>query len=170
MHIRAATPEDALEVARVHVRAWQAGYRDLLPHGYLECLRPEARAQRYNFSNEDIQHPATLVAEEDRICGFATTMATRSPDLPEHGELCALYVDPAEWGKGIGKALLTAAASRLAQQGFKHAVLWLLNGNQRAERFYRNDGWKPDGLTRVEAVWGIAVTQTRYRRGLSRQS
>ena len=29
--IRLATPEDATVVAQVHVRAWQVGYRNLLP-------------------------------------------------------------------------------------------------------------------------------------------
>ena len=34
-----ATPEDALEVAGVHVRAWQSAYRGLLPDEHLDGLR-----------------------------------------------------------------------------------------------------------------------------------
>lgn len=48
--IRPARPEDALPVAGVHVRSWQAGYRGLLPEAYLHSLRPEDRAGRYRFS------------------------------------------------------------------------------------------------------------------------
>ena len=47
--IRPAKSDDALEVARVHVRSWQAAYRGLLPDDYLDDLRAEERAQRYNF-------------------------------------------------------------------------------------------------------------------------
>lgn len=39
MELRPALPADALAVARVHVRAWQVGYRGLLPAAYLDSLR-----------------------------------------------------------------------------------------------------------------------------------
>ena len=39
MFLRPAEPDDAMEVARVHVRSWQAGYRGLLPDAYLDGLR-----------------------------------------------------------------------------------------------------------------------------------
>jgi hypothetical protein len=44
MFLRPAEPSDASAVARVHVRSWQAGYRNLLPDQYLDGLRPEDRA------------------------------------------------------------------------------------------------------------------------------
>ena len=60
MLIRPAEPDDALDVARVHVRSWQTGYHGLLPAAYLDQLRPEERAQRYDFATQDIRKPATL--------------------------------------------------------------------------------------------------------------
>ncbi|GLQ92838.1 GNAT family N-acetyltransferase [Dyella acidisoli] len=165
MLIRPAEPEDALSVARVHVRAWQVGYRHLLPAEYLTQLRAEERAQRYNFATQDVRRPMTIVAmEDDAICGFATTAPSRDSDIPDHGELCALYVDPDRWGRGIGAALIAAARRRLAELGYQHAMLWLLAGNQRGERFYRADNWTPDGLVRTDRIWGIAVDEIRYQR------
>src|SRR6267378_3827093 len=64
MLIRPAVPDDAIGVARVHVRSWQAGYRKLLPDDYLDRLRPEERAQRYNFGSLDPRQPATIIAAE----------------------------------------------------------------------------------------------------------
>ena len=46
------------------------------------------------------------------------------------------------------------------------AVLWVLIGNERAKRFYRLDGWIPDGQRRDEEVHGITVDELRYRRPL----
>lgn len=167
MLIRPAEPEDALGVARVHVRAWQAGYRHLLPHDYLAQLRPEERAQRYDFATHDIRRPMTIVAVDDgAICGFATTAPSRDSDVPDHGELCALYVDPDGWGRGIGAALIATTRRRLVELGHQHAMLWLLAGNHRGERFYRTDGWRPDGLTRTDHIWGITVDEIRYQRPL----
>jgi hypothetical protein len=35
-----------------------------------------------------------------------------------------------------------------------------------AERFYRADGWAPDGQRRTESVWGAVADELRYRRAL----
>ncbi len=167
MRLRRAEPADALAVAGVHVRSWQAAYRGLLPEDYLGQLRPEDRAQTYDFATLDSRRPRTIVAVADGlILGFATTMPSRDPDLPELAELCALYVDPEHWGRGIGVALVSAARGHLHESGFRQALLWVLVGNARAERFYQADRWAPDGTQRTDSVWGITVDEVRYQRRL----
>lgn len=168
MKIRIAEPEDALAVARVHVRSWQAAYRGLLPDDYLSQLRPEDRAKRYDFASTDPAQPKTILATEgDTILGFATTSPSRDSDLPDNGELCALYVDPDSWDRGIGRLLIVEARRRLLAQGFSHALLWVLAGNERADRFYRKDRWLPDGKSRGDTVWGISIEEVRYQRALA---
>ena len=156
-----------MEVAGVHVRSWQVAYRGLLPDEYLDGLRPEDRAKHYVFGLTDRTQPGTIVAvDKGAICGFATTAPTRDVDVQGYGELCALYVDPLCWGRGVGQALMAAARQRLTLAGFADAVLWVLVGNDRATRFYRADGWAPDGSRRLDEVWGTAVDEVRYRRSL----
>jgi GNAT superfamily N-acetyltransferase len=167
MLLRPAEPQDAMAVARVHVRSWQAAYRTLLPDDYLDQLRPEDRAPSYDFASLDPLKPRTIVAvEEGLIHGFATTAPSREPDLAEQGELCALYVAPEQWGRGIGVALVTAARVRLVELGFRNAFLWVLAGNVRAERFYQMDRWAPDGVSRTDSMWAVTVNEVRYQRGL----
>ena len=167
IQIRSALPADALAIAGVHVRSWQVAYRDLLPAEYLNSLRPEDRAARYDFTHADPAMPHTRVAEAAGvILGFATTMPSRDSSLPQHGELCALYVDPDRWGSGLGVALIADARDRLARQGFRQSLLWLLAGNMRADRFYRADGWSPDGARKSDVIWGIDVEELRYQRPL----
>jgi ribosomal protein S18 acetylase RimI-like enzyme len=164
MQLRAARPGDALAVAGVHVRAWQAGYRGLLPDAYLEGLRAEDRARRYTFDVTDPERPQTIVAELDgTILGFATTMPA---DLPGAGEIAALHVDPVAWRRGIGRALIAACRERLAESGFATAILWVMVGNDRAQQFYVADGWSVDGAPRTAEVWGTRVDELRYRRAL----
>jgi len=165
MRIMRAFSEDALAVARVHVQAWQAAYRGLLPQDYLDSLRPEDRALRYDFAHTDPQKPYTVLAEVNgAVCGFATTMP--SQDFSGHGELCALYLLPSFWGRGIGLALVQAARARMVELGFRSAVLWLLKGNVRGERFYRRDGWVPDGAQKKDRIWDVDVEDFRYVRTL----
>jgi GNAT superfamily N-acetyltransferase len=170
MLLRPAEPEDAIAVARVHVRSWQAAYRALLPADYLDNLRPEDRAQTYDFASRDPLKPQTIVASEDGlILGFATTMPSRESDLKDCGEFCALYVDPDHWNRGLGVALVSEARVNLFELGFRKAVLWILAGNIRAQRFYQIDRWAPDGVRKTDSIWGVTVDEVRYQRVLEAQ-
>jgi GNAT superfamily N-acetyltransferase len=167
MLLRPAEPEDATAVARVHIRSWQAAYRSILPADYLDNLRPEDRARQYDFVTRDPLKPQTILAsEEGVILGFAATMPSRDAELKDHGELCALYVDPDHWGRGIGVALISAARANLFELGFRKAFLWILAGNIRAHRFYQIDCWAPDGVRKTDSIWGVTVDEVRYQRSL----
>jgi len=167
MLLRQAVPGDETAVAAVHVRSWQRAYRGILPEQYLDGLRPEDRAARYTFANPGPGRPSTVVAvEQDVICGFATFGPSRDLDRQNSGKIYAIYVDPALWGTGIGRALMNDARGRLGHQGFDDGLLWVLVGNERAERFYRIDGWRSDGLRRTKEVHGIEVDEVRFTRGL----
>jgi ribosomal protein S18 acetylase RimI-like enzyme len=165
--LRRAEPGDAMAVAMVHVRSWQVGYRALLPEEYLASLRPEDRAARYRFDDPAPERPSTVVAtRQGRVVGFATFGPARDDDLGEYGELYALYVHPEQWGRAVGRTLIRDARRRLAGQGRTAALLWVLVGNDRAQRFYRIDGWLPEGSRRQVEVYGVAVDEVRYARAL----
>ena len=156
-----------MEVARVHVRSWQVAYRDLLPDDYLRSLRPEDRAARYTFGASRPEQPATILAVVDgAIHGFATTGPARDTDAMGWGEVYALYVAPEAFGTGLGRALMAEARRRLTTRGFTEAVLWVLADNPQAIRFYRADGWQPDGRRETFELGGIFVAEVRYRRSV----
>src|ERR1700759_193204 len=155
-----------MSVARVHVRAWQAAYRNLMPEAYLSNLRPEDRAKRYTFAENIPARPQTLVAEESgTILGFAT-ISPVGDELKNMGELNALYVDPACWRRHVGAALELAAAAALRQLGCDPAMLWVLAGNGAAIQFYESRGWKSEFITREADVWGIRVHEVQFARAL----
>lgn len=172
--VRRAVPGDEQAVAGVHVDSWQVAYRGLIPDAYLDGLDPVERAKRYAFGTDGADTPLTTVAvDQEGICGFATVGPARDPDSEGVGELYAIYVDPRRWGRGAGQALLVAARRLLAERGYGEAALWVLFGNCRAERFYRADGWRPDGSRRQQKIgvsWGphggVVVDEVRYRRSL----
>jgi GNAT superfamily N-acetyltransferase len=165
--VRPAQADDDAEVAGVHIRAWQRGYRGLLPDDYLDGLRPEDRQGRYTFASPDPGAPSTLVAVEDgAIRGFVTTGPGRDAGVGAVGEVLALHGDPVAWGLGLGRRLVAEGRAQLDRGGFADAVVWVLAGNDRARRFYLLDGWTPDGARRTEEVWGVAVDEVRLHRRL----
>jgi GNAT superfamily N-acetyltransferase len=52
--------------------------------------------------------------ENEVICGFVTTGPSQDSDLPDVGELWAIYVDPQYWGKGVGRLLVTASRDQIS--------------------------------------------------------
>ena len=42
----------------------------------------------------------------------------------------------------------------------------MLEGNERAEHFYRAAGWEHDGGRKLDQFQGAAVTELRYRKRL----
>jgi GNAT superfamily N-acetyltransferase len=81
------------------------------------------------------------------------------------GELYALYVTPAWWSTGTGRALMDHVLTALRADGYPRAVLWVLAGNERARRFYERAGFTPDGSTNVITGLG-SVLELRYARDL----
>jgi GNAT superfamily N-acetyltransferase len=106
-----------------------------------------------------------LVAEVDgQIVGFVSVGAGREEGAD--GELYAIYVHPDHWGTGIGRSLIEAGEARLRELGHREAVLWVLEDNPRARRFYEAAGWATDGTTRPIEIFGIEVPEIRYRKTL----
>jgi len=83
-------------------------------------------------------------------------------------ELYALYVRPAWWSTGTGRALMEKVLARSAAAGYRSITLWVLRDNQRARRFYDRAGFAPDGATNVLTGLG-GVHEVRYRRCLEQQ-
>ena len=77
-----------------------------------------------------------------------------------------MYVDPESYGGGIGRMLMAEARRRLVADGFPEAILWVLQGNDRARGFYERERWLPDGTSRVEQPYGIVSNVDRFRRKL----
>ncbi len=77
-------------------------------------------------------------------------------------ELYALYVRPAWWSTGTGRALMDRVLARSSGAGYQSITLWVLRDNQRARRFYQRAGFAPDGATNVLSRLGGAI-EVRYR-------
>ncbi|BCJ52159.1 hypothetical protein Asp14428_36340 [Actinoplanes sp. NBRC 14428] len=81
-------------------------------------------------------------------------------------ELSAIHADPAFVGTGVGRAMMLDALPALARIA-PRAVLWVLEGNARARRFYERGGWTADGVTRMDTLGNEPVRHLRYARAVS---
>jgi GNAT superfamily N-acetyltransferase len=130
--------------------------------------RPD-RPPRPPVAGTQAAHPPRLPA--------ATPRAARPPRPPaagpltpegvagQTGELYALYLAPAWWSAGVGRALTETVLASLWEDGYRRVVLWVLTGNARARRFYQRAGFAHDGTTNM--LTGIGnIEELRYARDL----
>jgi GNAT superfamily N-acetyltransferase len=163
--IRDANLVDAEGMAEVHVRSWQAVYVGLFPDEFLRGLSVRNRAEGWRrfISNSSDQRVALLVEEGERIVGFSSLGCSEDPSI---GEVYAIYLHPDHWGQGLGRELMEVTEARLKTMGFEEALLWVLEGNGLARRFYQAAGWLPDGGIKIEPIGGIDANEVRYRKRL----
>jgi GNAT superfamily N-acetyltransferase len=170
--VRPATLADAEGVGKVHVRSWQSAYRGKMLQELLDGLDPAGRAQVWRRIMEETEpsRGGVLVAaaEGGGITAFASFGPSRDSDTDPRatGEVFAIYADPDAWGTGAGRALMASAVAELARLGYASAILWVLDTNDRARRFYALAGWEEDGASKTEDIRGFDVTEVRYRRTL----
>ena len=50
--------------------------------------------------------------------------------------------------------------------GHRDAILWVLDDNPRARRFYEREGWTLDGGRKEQDHLGVRVAEVRYRLNL----
>ena len=164
MAVRTATGDDALAIETIRVRGWQVAYRHVFPAEELDRQPVDESRWRARLLSPPPGW-TTLVAErEGRVVGFASVGPSR--DERALGELYAIYVDPDEWSTGAGRDLLERAEAVL-RRAYAEALLWVLEENPRARRFYERAGWWPDGARKAEDRWGVRAPEVRYRKRLA---
>jgi ribosomal protein S18 acetylase RimI-like enzyme len=159
--IRDAAFEDAEAIARVHVDSWRGAYRDYLPADLLASLSVERRKPLWEetVANPDMSVRVAEVGGE--IVGFVSVGPSRAEE--GNAELYAIYIEPELFGTGVGRALMDAALQRMRELGYREATLWVLDGNERAERFYRIAGWRREDAIQEEQWGSWTIREARYR-------
>src|SRR5690606_26315063 len=120
LHIRAARPDDAADLAALHVRAWRETYAEEVPeHVYarMEEDGPERWARRLEDPDASTTWVGT-VRETGELGGFSRAEATGTGEVRPL-LLSGLYVLARWYGQGLGQALLEHAI------GDAPAYLWV---------------------------------------------
>jgi GNAT superfamily N-acetyltransferase len=153
---------DAAGIAHVHTEGWRRGYAGLVPESYLAALDEHGRAARWRDALDDTD---VLVAEASgEVAGFAAlAVPARDIDDPAVGEITGLYVHPRHWRRGIGRALVDAAAAELRDQGCDVMAVWTYEAGPTGRGFYAALGFAPDGARKIDERTGVPEVRLRAR-------
>jgi len=160
MKIRAAIVDDAPALGRIMVEAWLSAHQGQMPdvawQKRVDEWTPDVSAQGWarvlvDQAVGNAQFDVLLVAEDDSGILHALVYGTPADDglSGATAKISALYVAPDAAGRGIGAALLKAAARELAEFGFAALGVDVLTSNRPARRFY-------------EAIGGVEIGQRTF--------
>ena len=83
-----------------------------------------------------------LAFDADGLAGFCWTKVHPATDAdPELGEIFVIGVDPSRQGSGLGRALVVAGLSYLADRGIRTGMLFVDGENEAALRLYESLGF-----------------------------
>ena len=162
--IRRGTIADAEAVEAIHWAGLEGAYLGRVP-GWPE--EPRVIPERISRWRGWLSDPVidTVVAESHgSLIGFSTLRPYDGSDLDAttYGEMPTLYVPPSHWRLGCGRQLCLETLLLAEERGFFWVVLWVVDVNERAHRFYESFGFRFDGTIRPIEESQAPVTAHRY--------
>jgi len=167
-----ASIAQAPAIASIHWDSWVATYGDIFPQQSFDefplAHRERLWTQEAGLNVDAPRRSQLLVAlQGERVLGFAhvgpyRVQAFDPAESSADGELRAIYLDPALQRRGIGRLLWAAATARLRSMNFAALRLWVIDGNDAAEAFYRAMGAEPVGSSTFDAH-GTTLREKCYR-------
>ncbi len=163
MNIRRAQVNDAPQLARVHVDAWQVAYHGVVPDSFLQGFTYQKREAAFRRALAVNREETYLAEDSANALGILTIGACRDADLDVNstGEIWGIYIAPTYWRRGIGTRLVHEAARMLQARGYREVVLWVLEDNVEARRFYEAMGFHIDGAFKMVEL-GKSLKAIRY--------
>lgn len=165
--LRRAGPDDAGDVADIHIASWRETYAGMMPPETLAALDRAEWAQRWraNLSDDDPAAATFLAEDENGPAGFGLCRRQRSEKLLPlgfSGEITSLYLLRRVQRRGAGRRLLAAMAGHLLAHGCDSAAVWVFRDAAHARAFYEAHGAEPTGVAGVWEVYGMVLPDMAY--------
>ncbi len=160
--IREATLDDAAGIARAQLDSWRSSYRGILPDPVIERLD----VSRWMESRRRLAHDPTLLqlvaydVTHGDIVGFCDAGPSRR-NSTMRGEVYALYLVQHAKRHGLGSEMLDHVISWLRVRDRPSMIIWVLEDNHHARRFYEARGGQL-GPTFQSQVHGYPVLERAY--------
>jgi ribosomal protein S18 acetylase RimI-like enzyme len=155
--VRPATADDIDELRRVARRSWEAVYGDTFDQETIDALLERGYTDELLAELADAADAELLVATEGGdLVGYAGAVEADEEPAADLN----MYVDPDEWGRGIGSELVETARERLADAGVERVRDYVLADNDVGNAFYSDRFEKVDD--REVEIAGNAYTANVY--------
>jgi GNAT superfamily N-acetyltransferase len=160
--IREAKPGDAVGIARAQNESWQTSYRGILPDTVLDRLDLAARidARRRILRDPAVFQLVAYDLTHGDVVGFCDAGPSRR-GVAQAGEVYAIYLIHRAKRYGLGSEMFARVSAWLRAQEMASLVVWVLEHNHHARRFYAAMGGRQSGSYH-SSVSGFPVVELSY--------
>lgn len=143
--IRPATEADLPVIAEIHLKGWLLAYGAFMPEDQLAAMQPEKRLPLWQGWLSDPKKLILVGSVGDEIDGFLLGGSVKQHDIRKGSlngfdcEIYSLHCRAEVQGKGLGRALIAAAAAHWAARG-KHALMLWAYSDNAYRKFYEKIG------------------------------
>ncbi|MBA2453099.1 MAG: GNAT family N-acetyltransferase [Chloroflexia bacterium] len=135
--VKVAAADDLPGIHEVANQTWPATYAGMLPdEDIASFLEANYNLDRLTFIRDSMGDGMLVAVNAGKVIGYV--MITKDRDGV--AQIWAIYVLPEWQRRGAGRLLWEAAVERGRQLESDELVLWVLDGNEPARRFYERQG------------------------------
>ena len=157
--IRRAVPGDESTLAYIQTESWKAAFKNILSEEDLErCTVLDRATQMYRKLLLENKRNGYILELDGKGHLIAWWDRTREPDMPGYAEIICIHSLQDNWRKGFGSKMMDKLLHDIANVGYKRAMLWVFDENDRAKKFYEAKGFLKNG----KAKTGLGVTEVMY--------
>ena len=161
--LRKANYEDISRIAEILIFAKRMAYRPIFQNDRVSFNEMQVLPLADELGKPGVLQ-RWLVFDDGIIRGVMEQGEPDDAGFPESAQLFSFFVDPFFQQMGYGRQMMDLFIRETAAAGKKQIILWVLEKNDRARRFYENAGFLPDGGRKLEE--GMPEYILRYRKKL----
>lgn len=150
--------DDLFEISNIYESSWKYAYKKIIPQDYLDSI---SKGRWANSINREGMNNLVLI-EDGLIVGTASFCKSRWEQYSDFGEIVSIYLLPDYIGKGYGSHLLKRCIEQLNKLGFTKLLLWVLEDNTRARRFYEKNSFNCSNEYLNDSIGGKEIREVMY--------
>ena len=162
LKIERITKQLSSTASHIYAESWKCAYKNILPQKYLDELSYERWTDKLGNTGYDGFREDYILSDGGEYRATSSICAARDAKCSGMGEIMSLYVRPADFHKGYGRALFEFVTARLRENGFSEQYLWVLEENRRARAFYEAMRFYANGEKITQNIGGKDLIEIKY--------
>lgn len=158
--IRPATEKDIVRTSEIHTYGWRTAFSGFISE---EELFIDINVEMFQKRQKELlasDEGNFDILDDGIIRGLVFHGKGRDQNMNHFYEIYALYIEPQFKNRGYGQQLVEHTEHVARSQGFTQLIIWTLEGNTPARKFYESRGYITDGTDKFVDKWKL--NEVRY--------
>jgi len=143
--VRPLVVDDLPYVARFHRESWLSVHQEKVPEEKINQLTLDYFFDTWQQVIKDTDRYNLVAVNKAMPVGYISYVRSEKAG---RWELIGLYISPEMANRGCGTQLFAAMLEHITRQDTQKLVVWVMQDNLTAIRFYEKQGMRPSGKAR----------------------